>query len=184
VRRRRRDGRGQSAELIRALGERVPWRVIVAGGAARCWRCSAAQWRGGELGRLPQGSLRRCRSESPSRRSQRHRLLRLHRAAARGNPRPVPDADRARGRNGDRSLLGARRARLQGIAARVSPGAAAHLSVLLGLFFIQRAMSYWLGRFDLLLHTDASYLGLRYVDSNPVAAGPVAAGVALDRRGR
>ncbi len=46
----------------------------------------------------------------------------------------------------------------------MSPGAAAHLSVLLGLFFVQRAMSYWLGRFDLLLHTDGVVFGLRYVD--------------------
>ena len=47
---------------------------------------------------------------------------------------------------------------------RVTPGAAAHLSVMLGLFFVQRAMSYWLGRFDLLLHTDGVVFGLRYVD--------------------
>src|ERR1019366_129984 len=47
---------------------------------------------------------------------------------------------------------------------RVSPGAAGHLSVLLGLFFVQRAMTYWLGRFDLLLHTDGVVFGLRYVD--------------------
>ncbi len=36
--------------------------------------------------------------------------------------------------------------------------------MLLGLFFVQRAMSYWLGRFDLLLHTDGVVFGLRYVD--------------------
>lgn len=47
---------------------------------------------------------------------------------------------------------------------RVSPGAAGHLSVLLGLFFVQRAMGYWLARFDLLLHTDGVVFGLRYVD--------------------
>ncbi len=47
---------------------------------------------------------------------------------------------------------------------RVSPGAAGHLSVLLGLFFVQRAMTYWLGRFDLLLHTNGVVFGLRYVD--------------------
>ena len=47
---------------------------------------------------------------------------------------------------------------------RVSPGAAGHLSVLLGLFFVQRAMTYWLGRFDLLLHSNGVVFGLRYVD--------------------
>jgi len=29
---------------------------------------------------------------------------------------------------------------------------------------MQRAMSYWLGRFDLLLHTNGVVFGLRYVD--------------------
>src|SRR5262249_4809246 len=48
---------------------------------------------------------------------------------------------------------------------RISTGAAAHLSVLLGLFFIQRAYGYWLGRFDLLFHTNGVVFGLRYVDS-------------------
>ena len=36
--------------------------------------------------------------------------------------------------------------------------------MLLGLFFVQRALSYWLGRFDLLLHTNGVVFGLRYVD--------------------
>jgi uncharacterized membrane protein (UPF0182 family) len=48
---------------------------------------------------------------------------------------------------------------------RVAPGAAAHLSVLLGLFFVQRAMSYWLARFGLLYHSNGVVFGLRYVDS-------------------
>ncbi len=48
---------------------------------------------------------------------------------------------------------------------RVTPGAAAHLSILLGLFFVQRAMSYWLARFGLLFHTNGVVFGLRYVDS-------------------
>jgi len=47
---------------------------------------------------------------------------------------------------------------------RITPGAAAHLSVLLGIFFLQRAMNYWLGRFGLLLHTNGVVFGLRYVD--------------------
>jgi uncharacterized membrane protein (UPF0182 family) len=48
---------------------------------------------------------------------------------------------------------------------RVLPQAAGHLSVLLGLFFVQRAFSYWLGRFELLLHTNGVVYGLRYVDA-------------------
>ena len=40
----------------------------------------------------------------------------------------------------------------------------AHLSVLLGLFFVQRAFSYWVDRFGLLLHTNGVVFGLRYVD--------------------
>ncbi len=47
---------------------------------------------------------------------------------------------------------------------RIAPGAAAHLSVLLGVFFLQRAVSYWLSRYGLLLHTDGVVFGLRYVD--------------------
>ena len=40
----------------------------------------------------------------------------------------------------------------------------AHLSVLLALFFLQRAFSYWVDRFGLLLHTNGVVFGLRYVD--------------------
>jgi uncharacterized membrane protein (UPF0182 family) len=47
----------------------------------------------------------------------------------------------------------------------VSPHAAGHLSLLLGLFFVQRAFSYWLGRFELLLHSNGVVFGLRYVDA-------------------
>jgi uncharacterized protein len=48
---------------------------------------------------------------------------------------------------------------------RVLPQAAGHLSVLLGLFFVQRAFSYWLARFELLLHSNGVVFGLRYVDA-------------------
>ena len=42
--------------------------------------------------------------------------------------------------------LGARRAGFPRLAAaRISRGAAAHFSVLLAFFFVQRAMNYWLG---------------------------------------
>lgn len=47
---------------------------------------------------------------------------------------------------------------------RIAPGAAAHLSVLLGVFFIQRAMNYWVARPELTLHTNGVVFGLRYVD--------------------
>ncbi len=47
---------------------------------------------------------------------------------------------------------------------RISPRAAAHGSVLIGIFFLQRAMSYWLSRYGLLFHSNGVVFGLRYVD--------------------
>jgi uncharacterized membrane protein (UPF0182 family) len=47
---------------------------------------------------------------------------------------------------------------------RISGGAAAHFSVLLAVFFLQRAMNYWLARPELLLHSNSVVYGLRYVD--------------------
>ena len=47
---------------------------------------------------------------------------------------------------------------------RIAPAAIAHLSLLLGLFFVQRAFSYWLDRYGLLFHTNGVVFGLRYVD--------------------
>ncbi len=46
----------------------------------------------------------------------------------------------------------------------IAPPCAAHFSVLLALFFLQRAVNYWLGRFALTLHTNGVVFGLRYVD--------------------
>jgi uncharacterized membrane protein (UPF0182 family) len=46
----------------------------------------------------------------------------------------------------------------------ISPGAAAHLSVLAGIFFIERALNYWISRYELLLHSNGIVFGLRYVD--------------------
>ena len=46
----------------------------------------------------------------------------------------------------------------------VSPQCAAHLSVLAGVFFIERALKYWIDRFELTLHTNGIVFGLRYVD--------------------
>jgi uncharacterized protein len=47
---------------------------------------------------------------------------------------------------------------------QITPACAAHLSVLFGVFFVQRAMSYWLARYALTLHTNGVVFGLRYVD--------------------
>ncbi len=47
---------------------------------------------------------------------------------------------------------------------RIAPSAAAHISVLLGIFFLQRAFSYWLSRYGLLYHTNGVVYGMRYVD--------------------
>jgi uncharacterized protein len=47
---------------------------------------------------------------------------------------------------------------------RISRGAAAHFSVLLAVFFVQRAMNYWLARPELMLHSNGVVYGLRYVD--------------------
>jgi len=47
---------------------------------------------------------------------------------------------------------------------RISAAAIGQFSILLGLFFLQRAYTSWLGRFDLLFHTDGVVFGFRYVD--------------------
>jgi uncharacterized membrane protein (UPF0182 family) len=47
---------------------------------------------------------------------------------------------------------------------RISASATAHLSALLAVFFLQRAYSYWLSRFELLLHGNGVVYGFRYVD--------------------
>jgi uncharacterized protein len=46
----------------------------------------------------------------------------------------------------------------------ITSACTAHLSVLVGLFFVQRAISYWLARYELTLHTNGVVFGLRYVD--------------------
>ena len=48
---------------------------------------------------------------------------------------------------------------------RISPNVIAHISVLVAIFFLQQAMSYWLKRFGLLYHTDGVVFGLRYIDA-------------------
>ena len=49
-------------------------------------------------------------------------------------------------------------------ASQISSSAGGHLTVLLGLFFLQLAAGYWLDRFELLFHTNGVVHGLRYVD--------------------
>src|SRR3984957_19800816 len=150
-------------ELIRALGERVPWRVIAAGGAAVlalfAAQGEAAVWdtylKG--LYGVPFGIVEKAFGNDigfyvfkvPLLEEMRDLFLMLI-VLAGGMAIAVYWA---------RGALDFKES-----PPRVSPGAAGHLSVLLGLFFIQRAMSYWLGRFDLLLHTDGVVFGLRYVD--------------------
>src|SRR5260370_1182124 len=146
-------------ELIRALGERVPWRVIAAGGAAVLAlftaQGEASVWdtylKG--LYGVPFGIGEQAFGNDigfyiftvPLLEEIRDLFLVLIVLAG--------GVYWARGALDFKESL-----------PRVSPGAAGHLSVLLGLFFVQRAMSYWLGRFDLLLHTDGVVFGLRYVD--------------------
>ena len=150
-------------ELIRALGERVPWRVIVAGGAALL-ALFAAQGEAGSwdtylkgLYGVPFGIADQAFGNDigfyvfrmPLLEEMRDLFLMIIVLAA-----AIAIA-----------VYWARGALdFKESPPRVSPGAAGHLSVLLGLFFVQRAMSYWLGRFDLLLHTNGVVFGLRYVD--------------------
>jgi uncharacterized protein len=150
-------------ELIRALGERVPWRVIVAGGAALlalfAAQGEAASWATylkGLYG-VPFGIVEQAFGNDigfyvftvPLLEELRDLFLMLI----------VLSAGMAIAVYWARGALDFKES-----PPRVSAGAAGHLSVLLGLFFVQRAMSYWLGRFDLLLHTDGVVFGLRYVD--------------------
>src|SRR5882757_4407700 len=150
-------------ELIRALGERVPWRVIVAAAAAVlalfAAQGEAASWdiylKG--LYGVPFGLTEQAFGKDvgfyifslPLLEEFRDLLMVL----------VVLSAAMAIAVYWARGALD-----FKETPPRVTAGAAAHLSVLLGLFFMQRAMSYWLGRFDLLLHTNGVVFGLRYVD--------------------
>lgn len=63
--------------------------------------------------------------------------------------------------------------RVQSPGARATPAAQAHLSLLLGLFVLLKAIAYWLDRYSLAVHSgdfkDASqFTGLRYTDANAV----------------
>jgi uncharacterized membrane protein (UPF0182 family) len=47
---------------------------------------------------------------------------------------------------------------------QITHGCAAHMSVLLGAFFLQRAITYWIARYELTLDSNGVVFGLRYVD--------------------
>ena len=150
-------------ELIRALGERVPWRVIVAGAAAVlalfAAQGEAASWdiylKG--LYGVPFGLTEPAFGKDVGFYIFRLPLLEEFRDLF--MVLVVLAAAMAIAVYWARGALD-----FKETPPRVTQGAAAHLSVLLGLFFVQRAMSYWLGRFDLLLHSNGVVFGLRYVD--------------------
>ena len=131
----------------------------------------------GQLGCLPQGALRGAlRLEGAGVRPRRW-FLRIHPAVARRTARSLLDAAGPRRRSS--------RARFTGPAASLDfrespPHIAGHapliLSVLLGLFFLQRAFNYWISRYDLTLHTNGVVFGLRYVDHVLWQPGLMAAG--------
>ena len=74
--------------------------------------------------------------------------------------------------------------RLQGSDERTSPAARVHLSVLLGLFVLAKAVAYWLDRYALAVKDDRiggrPFTGLRYADANALlTAKTVLAGIAV-----
>lgn len=150
-------------EMIRALGDRVPWRLIVIGGAAVLALMAAqgesASWDvylkalngvpfglkepafGRDVGfylfTLP--LLQELRDFSM--------LLLFFTAALTGA------VYWARGALDFRTS-----------PPGISPRCAAHLSVLAAVFFLERAFNYWIARYELTLHTNGIVFGLRYVD--------------------
>ncbi len=63
--------------------------------------------------------------------------------------------------------------RVQSPGARATPAAQAHLSLLLGLFVLLKAIAYWLDRYSLAVHSGdfkeaTEFTGLRYTDANAV----------------
>jgi uncharacterized protein len=150
-------------EMIRSLGERVPWRLIVIGGAALLALFAAqgesASWdvylkalKGVPFG-LKEPAFNRDVGfyvfTLPLLEELRDLFLLIlfFTAALTG------------------AIYWARGALdFRESPPNISPEAAAHLSVLAGFFFIERALNYWIGRFQLLLHSNGIVFGLRYVD--------------------
>jgi uncharacterized membrane protein (UPF0182 family) len=150
-------------ELIRSLGERVPWRLIAIGGAALLGlfaaQGEAASWdvylkalKGVPFG-LKEPALGRDVGfyvfTLPLMEGLRDlfMLVLFFTAALTGAMYWA------------RGSLDFRES-----PPNISPACAAHLSVLAGFFFIERAFNYWIGRYELLLHSNGIVFGLRYVD--------------------
>ncbi|HYB90393.1 MAG TPA: UPF0182 family protein [Candidatus Binataceae bacterium] len=150
-------------ELIRALGERVPWRLLVAAVSAALAIFVAQGEAGGwdiylkAIYRVPFGITEPAFGNDvgfylftlPLLEDLRDLLMLIIFLAAAV----------AAGVYWARGSIDFRESPPQ-----ISPAAAGHLSVLLGMFFLHRAMNYWLARFGLLLHTNGVVFGLRYVD--------------------
>ncbi len=150
-------------ELIRSLGDRVPWRLIVIGGAALL-ALFAAQGEAGSwdvylkaLEGVPFGLKEPAFGRDvgffvftlPLLEELRDlfMLILFFTAALTG------------------AVYWARGALdFRESPPNVSPQCAAHLSVLAGVFFIERALNYWIERYELTLHTNGIVFGLRYVD--------------------
>jgi uncharacterized membrane protein (UPF0182 family) len=150
-------------ELIRSLGDRVPWRLIVIGGAALlalfAAQGEAASWdvylkalEGVPFGLKEPGLGRDVGFyvfTLPLLEGLRDlfMLILFFTAAVTG------------------ALYWARGSLdFRESPPNVSTECAAHLSVLAGVFFIERALNYWIDRYELTLHTNGIVFGLRYVD--------------------
>ncbi len=163
---RRADGNGEISlpDLIRALGDRVPWKLLVAAGALVLALFAAA----GESSNwdtylkaaytVPFGSVDPAYGRDigfyiftmPLLEDLRDLFLLILFLAAALSAAVY----------WGRGAVDFRQA-----PPRIVPGVISHLSLLLGLFFVIRAYSYWLDRFGLLLHSNGVVFGLRYVDS-------------------
>jgi uncharacterized membrane protein (UPF0182 family) len=160
------DGPGQIdlAELMRGLGDRVPWRTIVAV-AAGVLALFVAQGEAGTwsvylkaLYRVPFGVTEQAFGKDvgfyvfvlPLLQELRDLVVTIlfFATAAAGAIYWVRGA-----------------IDLRETPPRIAPAAAAHGSILLGLYFIQRAFGFWLARYDLLFHSNGVVFGLRYVDA-------------------
>src|SRR6185437_4939196 len=137
--------------------------LAAAGGCRCCAACPVRGiGRGVVLGYLSESLLRGAIWPDRSGFRQGFIVLSFQAAAARGLARPV-HADPVSGRHRDRGgVFGA--LDFRDSPPRISGPAAAHLSLLLAMLFLQRAMNYWLARPELLLHTNGVVYGLRYVD--------------------
>ena len=150
-------------ELIRTLGERVPWRLIVLGAAAvlalfiasseaSSWDVYLKALHGGAFGVKEPAfgiDVGFFVFSLPLLEELRDLFLTIL----------VLTAILTGGVYWIRGSLDFREAPPQ-----ITSSCAAHLSILLALFFLQRAVGYWLARYALTLHSNGVVFGLRYVD--------------------